>query len=88
MNLSHNYHKSLTLTSSYQALDASSSCLRATLFASVSNGAACTVRFDLDDAKVATWAPGTSVTLERVDLSQVEVKGNAGDHFLAVAQSY
>ncbi|MCK6485463.1 MAG: hypothetical protein L6R00_15150 [Phycisphaerae bacterium] len=76
------FMKSYTISTNWQKLADTRTVLVATLIASPLNAGALQVR--VDGGPTALWSKGVSATFFGVDISRIEVKGNAGDMALVV----
>ncbi|GJQ27712.1 MAG: hypothetical protein HBSAPP02_27440 [Phycisphaerae bacterium] len=76
------FMKSYTISANWQKLADTRTVLVATLIASPLNAGALQVR--VDGGPTSLWSKGVSATLFGVDISRIEVKGNAGDMALVV----
>ena len=81
------YQKDITLTSAWQLLTPTKLVLNATFQVPDDNYGPVEVRINADNAHISQWGRGGEVCIDHVDLATIEVRGNAGDHFLVVASS-
>ena len=81
------YAKSFVFTGEgYLPVESEPTVLTVTLVASTKNSG--NIQFRVDGGPDVNFPPGGRVTLQSVDISQLEVKGNLGHHLSIVGGSW
>lgn len=76
------YFREVTISETFSPVEASRTVIECSILAPSTNSSA--VIFEAADGSEVPWPAGWTHTFSRIDLSQIRIKGTAGDKLLIV----